>query len=81
MGGDILTSISTSLHILVFCGFRFLSTGKPHIFNRINVVYAKVKTVQDIVSFKLFFNMLRVFLFCQPVLKYGLKQCSSNFFH
>ena len=41
-GSDLTTSIATSLHILVFCGLRFLAIAKPHMFGRIQMIHAKV---------------------------------------
>ena len=40
--GDIATSFTTSLHILVFCALRWLSMAKPHIFTQIKVIHAQV---------------------------------------
>ena len=41
---DLTTSITTSLHIVIFCALRLLSILKPHVFSRIKVIHAKVST-------------------------------------
>ena len=44
-GSDLTTSIATSLHILTFCGLRFLAIAKPHVFGQIQVIHAKVSNL------------------------------------
>ena len=39
---DFITSITTSLHIVIFCALRLLSISKPHVFSRIKIIHAKV---------------------------------------